>query len=351
MNFRFTIYDLRLFVGVNVFQHGRLVSRGAIGFQFRNALQALRVLNRKSSVVNRKFFAGVLAIILAACSAGTPPAQGLHVVAAETWLADIAQNVAGQRVHVDSLLTPGIDPHEYQPAPQDAIKIAQANVLIVNGMGYESWLQNSLQNTGSKAVVVTASDGIFVPGPSDVMTVKPPSKWDPHMWMNPLNVRMYVGNIREALTQADPAGQAVYAANAEAYMAKLNALDTWIHSQVDQIPPERRLLVTNHDSLGYFAAAYGFTVVGAVVPSVTNESSPSAAQMAGLIDTVKRTGAPAIFLDPSENPGLANQIASATSAKVVTDLYVETLSGPNGPAATYIEMLKHDTSVIVEALK
>ncbi len=344
MNLRFRIYDFLFFVGANVFQHGRLASRGAIGLRFRNALQVFRLLNRKSSIVNRKFFAGVLAIILSACSAGTPAAQGIRVVAAETWLADIAQNVAGKRVHVDSLLTPGIDPHEYQPAPQDAIKIAQANVLIVNGLDYETWLASSLAAAGGQRQLIVASNRLQ---PQQA----PNEAVDPHMWMNPLNVVQYVKNIRDGLIQADPGGRSTYSANADAYISKLQQLDTAIKSQVAQVPASRRLLVTNHDSLGYFAAAYGFTVVGAVVPSVTNESSPSAAQMAGLIDTVKRTGAPAIFLDPSENPGLANQIASATSAKVVTDLYVETLSGPSGPAGTYVEMLKHDTSVIVEALK
>ncbi len=280
--------------------------------------------------------------LLTACSAGRPPSTGgLRVLAAETWLADIAQNVAGQRLHVDELLPPGVDPHEYQPAPQDAIKIAQANVLIVNGMGYEAWLTKSLQDTGGHQTVVTATQGMAPTG-------DPP---DPHMWMDPLNVLRYVVNIRDALSQADPAGKDIYAANAESYIAKLRELDASIKSAVAQVPPEKRLLVTNHDALGYFAQAYGFQIVGAVIPSVTNEASPSAQQLAALIDTIKRTKAPAVFLDVSENRNLADQIASSTGAKVVTSLYVETLSAPSGPAATYLEMMRHDAQVIVEALK
>ncbi len=297
--------------------------------------------NRKSSIVNRKFVPGLLVLLLAACSAGTRPSGGLHVLAAETWLADIAQNVAGTRLHVDALLTPGIDPHEYQPAPQDAIKIAQAGVLIVNGLDYETWLTKSLQDAGGNQTVVTATDGLTPQG-------NPP---DPHLWMNPLNVMRYVENIRDALSKADPAGQAVYSANADAYTAQLKELDASIKSQVAQVPPERRLLVTNHDALDYFAQAYDFQIVGVVIPSVTNEASPSAQQMAALIDAVKKTGAPAIFLDVSENQNLAQQIASSTSAKVVTDLYVETLSGQSGPAPTYIDMMKHDAEVIVAALR
>jgi zinc/manganese transport system substrate-binding protein len=266
------------------------------------------------------------------------------VLAAETWLADIAQNVAGERVHVDTLLSPGVDPHEFQPAPQDAIRIAQANVLIVNGLGYETWLSKSLQNADSNTQVVEAFTGpaLFTPRQPDA---------DPHAWMNPLLVRNYVQHIRNALDQIDPAGKQVYDENAAAYIQKLNALDTSIKIQVAQIPPEKRLLVTSHDSLGYFAAAYGFQIVGAVIPSVSSEASPSAQHMAALINTIQRTKAPAIFLDASENRNLAQQIASSTGAKVVSDLYVETLSASGGPAATYVDMMQHDASAIVGALK
>ncbi len=278
---------------------------------------------------------------VSACSTASHPTGGLHVVAAETWLADIAQNVAGQRVHVDSLISPGVDPHEFQPAPQDAIKIAQANVLIVNGLGYETWLAKSLQDAAAQQLIVTATQGLTPSG-------DPP---DPHMWMDPLNVVHYAENIRDGLSQVDPAGKDVYAANADAYIAKLKELDAAVKTQVSQVPPARRVLVTNHDALGYFAQAYGFQVIGAVIPSVTNEASPSPQQMAALIDIIQRTKAPAIFLDTSENQNLAQQIASSTGAKVVPILYVETLSAPDGPAGTYIAMMLHDSGVITQALK
>lgn len=292
----------------------------------------------------------VVAILLASCapaSGGSAQPGDLRVLATETFLGDIARNITGQRIRVETLLSPGIDPHEFQPAPQDAIKISQSQVLIVNGLGYETWLSKSLQDAGAAHQLVVATAGL-TPNP-DPSGEHPDG--DPHMWMDPIKVLHYVENFRDGLSKADPAGKDIYAANAAAYIAKLKDLDAEIKAEVVQVPSEKRLLVTNHDALGYFAQAYGFRVVGAVIPSVSNDSSPSAQQMAALIDTIKSSGAPAIFLDISENQKLAQQIASESGAKVVMDLYVETLSAPSGPAPTYIDMLKHDVSVIVQALK
>ncbi|HTP02598.1 MAG TPA: zinc ABC transporter substrate-binding protein [Anaerolineales bacterium] len=292
----------------------------------------------------------VVAILLAGCA----PARGvsaqpgqLRVLATETFLGDIAQNVAGRRLHVDVLLSPGIDPHEFQPAPQDELRLAQSQVLIVNGVGYESWLTQAFGDAGGQRRLVVATNGLTAA--ADPSGEHP--EGDPHMWMNPLNVIRYVENIRDGLTQADPAGKDTYAANADTYVSKLRDLDGWVKSQVAGLPKEKRLLVTNHDALAYFAKAYDFQVVGLVIPSVSNEAAPSAQQMAALIDTIKHTGAPAIFLDVSENQNLARQIASATGVKVVTDLYVETVSAPNGPAPTYVDMIQHDVEDIVGALK
>ena len=224
----------------------------------------------------------VVAMLLAGCTAvgssASPPSNSLHVLATENFLGDIAQNVAGDRLHIDTLLTPGIDPHEFQPTPQDAIKISQSQLLIVNGLGYETWLTKSLEDSGGQRLLVIATQGL-APNP-DPSGEHPDG--DPHMWMNPLKVVNYVENIRDGLSKADPGGKGTYAANAGAYIQKLKDLDTWIKTQVAQVPPEKRLLVTNHDALGYFSEAYSFTVVGAVIPSVTNESSPSAQQMAAL---------------------------------------------------------------------
>jgi ABC-type Zn uptake system ZnuABC Zn-binding protein ZnuA len=199
-----------------------------------------------------------------------------------------------------------------------------------------------LENAGGAREVIEAAAGISVR--------KEAQGVDPHLWLDPNNVIVYVENIREALTHFDPAGAAVYQSNADAYVERLKDLDEWIVKQVNQIPSERKILITNHEALGYFAERYGFTIAGAVIESFSADAAPSAQQMAGLIDQIKSSGAPAIFLDASDNTALAQQIAAETGVRVITDLHLESLTD-GAPAATYIDMLKHNVFQIVNALK
>jgi len=298
--------------------------------------------------------------LLPACQAASPsPSAGtgfpLKVLAVESFLADIAQNVAGNRLKVDSLIPIGLDPHAFEPTPADAARIADSQVLIINGAGLESWLQKVLDNVGiapsgatggaAKArTVIEASTGLANRAGAG-------QEIDPHFWLDPNEVIQYVENIRDGLIQADPQGKELYTQNATAYITQLQALDQWILQQVDQIPPEHRLLVTNHESLGYFADRYGFKIIGTVVPGTNSEASPSARQLSQLIDAIKQSGAPAIFLETGANPKLADQVALETGVKVVTDLYTHSITEPGGKAPTYIDMMKYNTQAIVSALK
>ncbi len=296
--------------------------------------------------MKRNFFS-ILLILLASCVLASPSPSATsgppRVMAVESFLADIAQNVAGDRLTVETLLPLGVDPHAYQPTPRDVAKVADSDVLILNGAGIETFLDPLLANAGGQRLIITASAGL--PPRPDPEGEHP--EGDPHFWLDPNNVIQYVENIRAGLSQADPDGASVYAANAAAYIEELKVLDQWITQQVETVQPERRLLVTNHESFGYFADRYGFTVVGAVIPSVSSEASPTAQQMAALIEQIKTTGAPAIFLETGANPQLAQQIAAETGVKVVTNLYTHSLSAPDGPAPTYIEMMKYNVSQIV----
>jgi ABC-type Zn uptake system ZnuABC Zn-binding protein ZnuA len=278
---------------------------------------------------------------LTSCLGSAPP----DILTTTTILADIARNVAGDQLVTESLLPFGADPYSYQPAPQDTKKIDQSRVLIVNGAEYERPLEPLLANAGDKKEFVEASTGLRLrTDPANDQEL------DPHLWLDPNNVIVYVDNIREGLTHFNPEGADVYQANASAYITQLQELDAWINGQVAQIPPQRRVLVTNHDSMEYFAERYGFKVVGTIIQGFSSEASPSAEQMADLTDRIKLFEAPAIFLDAADNPALAQQIASETGVKVVTDMHFESLT-QGAPAETYIDMMRYNVTKIVEALK
>lgn len=292
-------------------------------------------------------YALLAALFLTGCgSASTGSDDAVKVLASTTFLADIAQKVAGNRLNVESLLPVGADPHAYQAAPSDVTKIAESDLLILNGLEYEHFIEPLLENAGGERIIVTASDGLQANTiEEDGMQVG-----DPHMWLDPNRVIEYVKNIRDGLAQADPAGTAVYDANAETYIAQLKELDTWITGQVNTIPAERRLLVTNHEAMGYFAERYGFTVVDTILPSFSSEASASAQEIAASIELVKGSGAPAIFLGDIENADLADQIAAETGVKVVNDLHLESLTD-GAPAGAYVDMMKYNVTQIVNGLK
>jgi len=283
----------------------------------------------------------------------------LKVLAVESFLADLAQNVAGERLQVETLIPLGLDPHAFEPTPQDVAHIAKSTVLIANGSGIEEWLEETLSNAGGQRQVIEASAGLKMrqPQPGEHAEDDHPGEQehahegDPHFWFDPSLAIHYVENIRDGLSQADPAGREVYARNATAYIEKLKELDSWIETQIAQVPPEHRLLVTNHESFGYFADRYGLRIVGTVLPSTSSLASPSAAQMAALTEAIRASRAQAIFIETGANPELASQIAEETGAQMVSDLYTHSLSQPGGPAATYLDMMRYNTGRIVAALK
>ncbi|MFM8874576.1 MAG: metal ABC transporter solute-binding protein, Zn/Mn family [Anaerolineae bacterium] len=302
------------------------------------------------------------ALFLAGCGSAPQSADNtLNVLASTSFLADIAQNVAGDRVQVGSLLPVGADPHAYQAAPTDVAKISESNVLILNGVEYEHFIESLLENAGGERLIIEATTGLTPHAMeehghegeeehAEEGEEHAHEAGDPHMWLDPNLVITYVENIRDGLSEADPDGAETYTANAEAYIAQLKELDSFINEQVQSIPAERRLLVTNHEALGYFAERYGFEVVDTILPSFSSEASASAQEIAAAVDAVKNSGAPAIFLGEVENADLANQIAAETGVKVVDTLYLESLTDGE-PAATYIDMMKHNVTQIIEGLK
>jgi ABC-type Zn uptake system ZnuABC Zn-binding protein ZnuA len=310
----------------------------------------------------------------AAASGQSQSGTGLSVLAVETFLADIAQNVAGERIKVAALLPIGADPHAFQPTPADVARVAACNVLIVHGGGIEEFLEEVLRNAGGAPRIIVASAGLEGRSRKQGDTTgaaskhgdheaahtderSPPGRHehhhetDPHFWLSPVHVVTYVTNIRDGLIAADPAGAAAYTASAAAYSARLHELDGWIADQVKQIPARKRLLVTNHESLGYFADRYGFKIIGTILPGASSGASPSAKELARLTRKIRTTGAGAIFLETGSNPQLAKQLAKETGIQVVTEIYTHSVTAPGGPGPTYVEMMRYNTTAIVNALK
>jgi zinc/manganese transport system substrate-binding protein len=264
----------------------------------------------------------------------------LNVVASFSILGDFVKNVGGDRVNVTTLVGPDGDVHVYTPAPADAKKIADAKLLVINGIGLEGWLPRLLQASGRKAPIIIATRGIA--------PLKAGSDADPHGWQSVANAKVYVTNISDALVAADPADAGTFRANAQAYLTKLDALDREVREAVAQIPPARRKVISTHDAFGYFAAAYGIEFIAPL--GVSTESEASARDIAGIITQIRAAKIPAVFLENISDPRLISQIASETGARVGGTLYSDSLTGEKGGAPTYIDMVRHNIKTLTSAL-
>jgi zinc/manganese transport system substrate-binding protein len=291
------------------------------------------------SFAMRRLWPLCLALVLAAPAARAQ--QRLNVVASFSILGDFVRNVGGERVSVSTLVGPDGDVHVYTPAPSDARKIADAKLLVINGLGLEGWLLRLVQSSGSKAVIVAVTDGIA--------PLKIGADADPHAWQSVANARIYVANIRNALVAIDPAGAAIYRANTETYLAKLDALDREVREAIAQIPLTRRKVISTHKAFGYFAAAYGIDFIAPL--GVSTESEPSARDIAGIITQIRAATIPAVFLENISDPRLIQRIAAETGAKVGGTLYSDSLTGEKGDAPTYIELVRHNIRTLRLALE
>jgi zinc/manganese transport system substrate-binding protein len=271
------------------------------------------------------------------------PARGqsrIDVVASFSILGDFAREVGGDRVAVTTLVGANSDVHVYTPSPSDAQKVSGAKLLIINGLGLEGWLPRLVQSSGGKAAIVTATTGI---APRRLG-----SDADPHAWQSVANAKIYVGNISDGLSRADPANASTYGANAAAYLAKLDALDGEVRQAVAQIPEARRKVISTHDAFGYFAAAYGIAFIAP--QGVSTESEASARDIAAIITQVRSGKIPAVFLENITDPRLMRRIAAETGARVGGTLYSDSLTEEKGDAPTYIDMVRHNIRALTSAL-
>ena len=292
----------------------------------------------------------VITFALACISvAGGGPAKAqapgkLPVVATFSILADFARNVGGDRIAVIALVGPNGDTHVYQPKPADAKELGDARLILENGLGLEGWIDRLIKASGTKAPVIVATNGIS-PQP---MREEGRIAQDPHAWQSIANAKIYVANIRDALIAADPGGASVYRANAENYLGKLDALEKDVTAAIAKIPPARRQIITTHDAFGYFGTAYGFRFIAP--EGVSTETEASARDVAKIIRQIKAENIPAVFLENVTDPRLVKNIATESGAKVGGTLYSDALSPPDGPGATYIEMMRNNIKQLSAAL-
>jgi zinc/manganese transport system substrate-binding protein len=279
-----------------------------------------------------------LAVALALFPARAQPP--VKVVASFSILGDFVKNIGGDRVEMTTLVGPDGDVHVYAPAPADARKIADARLLVINGLGLEGWLPRLLQASGSKAPIVTATSGIT--------PLMAGSAADPHAWQSVANARVYVANIRDALAAADPADAGFFGRNAQSYLAKLDALDREVREAIGRIPRSRRKVISTHDAFGYFAAAYGLQFIAPL--GVSTESEPSARDIAAIIAQIRAEKIPAVFLEKITDPRLMNRLSAESGARVGGTLYSDSLTDEKGDAPTYIDMVRHNIKALTSAL-
>jgi zinc/manganese transport system substrate-binding protein len=292
------------------------------------------------AIAGRLGFALALLLVLAVASVAAQ--DNVKVVASFSILGDLVKNVGGDRVEVATLVGPGGDAHVYSPSPADARTLAAARLIVLNGLGFEGFIDRLVQASGTKAVIAVASAGV-TPRRSEGGAI------DPHAWQAVGNAEIYVKNIRDALIKVDPAGRETYEANAAAYLARLDRLDRDVRAAISSIPPARRKVITTHDAFGYFGAAYGIAFIAPL--GVSTETEASARDIARIIRQVRHDEVPALFVENVSDPRLLRRISAETDARIGGTLYSDQLSRPDGPASTYIDMIRHNVGEIVAALK
>lgn len=281
--------------------------------------------------------------------------ERLPVVATFSILGDIAARIGGERIALRTLVGPGGDAHTYQPSPADARAVAEARLLVTNGLGMEGWIDRLVRASGFKGQLVVASAGVTAQtmteeeeegggGRMQRKRVKPTVVNDPHAWQSLANGDRYARNIAEALVRIDPAGADTYRANYAAYSAELAALDAWVRSELGGVPAAKRRIITSHDAFGYFGTAYGVELLSPV--GISTEAEPSAADVARLIRQIREQGVKAIFVETITDPRLVEQIAREAGGIVGGTLYSDSLSQAGGQADSYVKMFRYNVATM-----
>lgn len=271
-------------------------------------------------------------------------ADKVKAVATFSILGDMVSNIGGDLVEVTTIVGPNADTHVYEPKPADATALAGTQIFFVNGLGFEGWMERLVESTGFKGETVVASTGIT----PRTMMEDGAEETDPHAWQNLANGLVYVKNIADGLCKVDAADCDTFRKNAEAYSAEITALDADVKAKIAAVPEAKRKVITTHDAFGYFGAAYGVTFMAP--EGISTESEASAADVAKLIEQIKKEGVTALFVENMSDPRLIEQIAKETGVKVGGSLYADALSEKGEGGGTYLDMFKHNISLLAPAM-
>jgi zinc/manganese transport system substrate-binding protein len=287
--------------------------------------------------------ASLIACTLTASSSGSAETK-VKAVASFSILGDMVSRVGGDLVEVTTIVGPNADTHVYEPKPADAVALSHTQIFFVNGLGFEGWMDRLVQSTGFKGTTVTASAGVK----TRKMEEDGQEITDPHAWQNLSNGLLYVKNIADGLCHADAEACSIFRKNAAAYSAEISALDAEVKARIAGVPEAKRKVITTHDAFGYFGAAYGVSFLAP--EGISTESEASAADVAKLIAQIKREGVSALFIENMSDPRLIEQIGKETGVKVGGELYSDALSEKGQGGSTYIEMFKHNISLLAPAM-
>ncbi|MGO4573520.1 metal ABC transporter substrate-binding protein [Microvirga sp. 2TAF3] len=293
---------------------------------------------------------GCLALAGTPLTAAAQTPEKLKVVATFSILGDLVRNVGGDRIEVTTLVGPNGDAHVYSPTPADGRRLAESRIVFTNGLKFEGWIDRLIKSSGTKAATVEVAKGVkALDGEEEHGHGHGHhSGFDPHAWQSIANARIYVANIRDALIAADAGGKAAYEANAADYLKKLDAVEAEVKDLVSRIPADRRRIITSHDAFRYFEDAYGIEFISP--QGVSTDSEASAKDVAKIIQQIKREKIKAVFVENVSDPRLMERIAKETGAKIGEPVFSDALSGQNGPAGTYIDMMRHNIRAFSTAL-
>ncbi|HEY4316429.1 MAG TPA: metal ABC transporter substrate-binding protein [Herbaspirillum sp.] len=313
------------------------------------------MLNTKRSFLRAGLIAALLScmapVAMSAVQAQAAPAARIPVLASFSILGDIVAQVGGERIAVGTLVGPDQDAHVYQPTPDDIKKVAHARLIVVNGLGFEGWLDRLAHSANYKGEIVVASNGIAAREMAEdgAKHGDHAEHMDPHAWQNPLNVAVYANNIVRALSRLDPAGAAVYKRNGDAYIAALKQLDGWAAAQIAAIPAAKRRIITSHDAFHYFGAHYGIEFIAP--QGMSTDSEPSAKEVANMIRQMKQEHIKAVFIENMTSPKLLQQISREAGVEAGGKLYSDALSAPGGVASDYLGMMRYNVGQILTGLR